>query len=64
MMLHILALATCLLGLASPTLAALYPPDVVDKLLTSSMSKLKDYQAKSAAKGNCTIENAAKRIEW
>jgi hypothetical protein len=46
--------------------AAIYPPDVVDRLADLGISKLKDYLAKNptAAKGGCTLETAAKRKEW
>ena len=41
-----------------------YPLDSVDKLEEASLSKFAAYLAKHPTTSNCTLENAAKRLEW
>ncbi|KAK0671591.1 hypothetical protein QBC41DRAFT_219191 [Cercophora samala] len=48
---------------ASLAAAQTYPPDVVDQLAASSLSKVKDWLAKNP-QGNCTLETAVRRKEW
>ena len=43
---------------------AAYPPDVVDKLLDSTMPKVAAWMATKKNANNCTLENAAVRREW
>ncbi|GAB1316986.1 Tyrosinase copper-binding domain-containing protein [Madurella fahalii] len=43
--------------------AGAYPPDDVDKLVTSSLPKLQEYLVKNP-QGGCTLETAVRRKEW
>ncbi|KAH6847521.1 hypothetical protein B0I37DRAFT_431117 [Chaetomium sp. MPI-CAGE-AT-0009] len=61
MMVHHTTCATTLF--AGLTVAQSYPPDVVDKLATDSLPKLKEWLAKNPQDG-CTFETAVRRREW
>jgi len=43
---------------------SVYPPDIVDKLLDSTMPKVAAWMASKKTANNCTLENAAVRREW
>ena len=49
--------------LVCSTIAGNFPPDKVDDLAASSLSKLKEYLAGNP-QGNCTLETAIRRKEW
>jgi len=46
------------------SVAGAYAPDFVDVLAQASLTKLEDYLAANPARGNCTVETAARRREW
>ncbi|KAK4160487.1 hypothetical protein QBC43DRAFT_359393 [Cladorrhinum sp. PSN259] len=55
--------ATLLAGLATAQKNPAYPPNVVDKLVTDSLPKIKEWLAKNP-QGTCTLETAVRRKEW
>ncbi|KAK4221932.1 hypothetical protein QBC38DRAFT_513289 [Podospora fimiseda] len=52
-----------LAGLVTAQKNPAYPPNEVDKLVTDSLPKIKEWLAKNP-QGNCTLETAVRRKEW